>query len=129
MMADIDYDKLRKIVKKEAETAFIIARIEYNIEEALKETKLDGVSSLGNGCQSVSLSTIANNELILSPEYYSPETQAKLVGEYLSSAETGTALMSRIQDLTQKGYIKKGNNHERLNPKTISVLKRFIKEE
>lgn len=86
---------------------------------------MSGITPLGNICFLVKLSTLENNRFNLSPEYYSPDTQADTVGNYLKGSKTATEFISRIDRLITEKKLKEGCNTTFLNGKTIEILIRY----
>lgn len=119
-------NEIQKLVEVERYIADMIKRITSEIRNEIETNPMDGVTPLGNRCYSVKLSTVSNNGLIMSPEYYSATKQAEYVEEYLGNCKTATDLISRIDKMIAEKTIKRtGNDIVRLNDKTIGILKKY----
>ena len=105
--------------------AKVVAAKKELIQE-IAETPIPGVKVLGNNCFQVKLSTIRDNRLIMSPEYYSPTSQADLIRSAINPDDTATKLFEKINKIISEGYIVVSRTKHTLNPQTIQILKRFV---
>lgn len=106
----------------------ISAYIEEFIESLvnkIESTPVDGVKPISKSpnCYVVKLSTIKNNNLMISPEYYSPVSQARYVRHALEYCKTATAMMEKIDQIAYDRFVRINGVRYFLNDHTVNILK------
>lgn len=86
---------------------------------------LDGVKSYGS-FSTVRLSTIANNNMILTPEYYMSETGAELIKKKLENIKTIDQFEKTINEIVKKKCVTIGNHHYPINNNIIKCLETIL---
>ena len=81
------------------------------------------IEGAGVKAHTVSFSTIANNNFILSPDYYSQEKQNSLVCDYVLKKDLSLdAMRERIEKLLQKKAVVVSGTSYPLNNHTLATL-------
>lgn len=135
---------LQKIMEQEKTVEAYISEFVNTIVKTIETTPVEGVTVLSASVNafSVKLSTIKkDNGLIMSAEYYSPVSQARLIRKALEPCKTATDLYNKLQKLIAEKVVvitNSGNlsdaryplnmlklqykNRYYLNKQTISIL-------
>lgn len=95
---------------------------------AVKDTPSEGVTITSTSplCGTIRFSTIKGNGLVLSPEFYLQESQARLVQNKLKKAKTVNQVLGSIKDMVDTGRVHVTGTTYQLNRTTIDVLKQFL---
>ena len=99
---------IEKIIEQEKTVAAYINEFVDTLVKTIETTPIEGVTvqSVSVNTFSVKLSTIRDNGLVMSAEYYSPVSQARLIRKALESCKTATDLYNKLQRLiTEKAVI------------------------
>ena len=114
------------IISLEKKIAAMVEEIKSDVCGEIASSTPDGVTLKGSNMATVSISTIMKNNLILSPEYYIPISQANLVQDKLSGVKSVTDFTRIVQEMCDTGYCKIGANRHKLNPYTVQILQKYI---
>ena len=123
-----EMDKILEIERKltEAKNGMV-----EGIADDIGRQTMDGVIALGKAF-TVSFSAInASDGFILSPDYYSSESQAMLVKSWLKNAAKNGGMeniLKAIVEMVEKKSVVVNKESYRLNPSTVSVLARVLAE-
>lgn len=119
---------IKDILDIEQKIANMIEDIKNQIFTEINNNQIDGVNVLKKNPTifTIKLSTIKENNMILSPEYYSPESQSKFIQSQLSSCKTISSLYRKINEIITNKYVVIKSTKQPLNPKTIQVLEKWI---
>ena len=109
------------------------------ISHSAEQIKEDIIANPLKGCESflkdadkgvpfsiLRFSTIAENNWIISPEYYSQHVQAKMVYEYIKDSQTASLFINKINTLVNNEYIVIQKQKYPLNKNTLKVLRNFL---
>lgn len=119
---------LAEIINREKETALHVENLITDIVCDIATQPSPGVKPLCGNCFTVSLSTVRQNGLIMSADYYSPKAQAKAVDFNLSGAKTATDLVIKLNRAITDKAITINKTKYLLNPTTIGILKKYLEE-
>ena len=117
--AALEHEEQAQRTLKEAVKAAILA---------VKDTPSEGVTITSTSplCGTIRFSTIKENGLVLSPEFYLQESQARLVQNKLEMAKTVNQVLGSIKDMVDTGRVHVTGMTYQLNRTTIDVLKQFL---
>lgn len=117
--AALEHEEQAQRTLKEAVKAAILA---------VKDTPSEGVTITSTSplCGTIRFSTIKGNGLVLSPEFYLQESQARLVQNKLKKAKTVNQVLGSIKDMVDTGRVHVTGTTYQLNRTTIDVLKQFL---
>lgn len=117
--AALEHEEQAQRTLKEAVKAAILA---------VKDTPSEGVTITSTSplCGTIRFSTIKENGLVLSPEFYLQESQARLVQNKLKKAKTVNQVLGSIKDMVDTGRVHVTGTTYQLNRTTIDVLKQFL---
>lgn len=117
--AALEHEEQAQRTLKEAVKAAILA---------VKDTPSEGVTITSTSplCGTIRFSTIKENGLVLSPEFYLQESQARLVQNKLEKAKTVNQVLGSIKDMVDTGRVHVTGMTYQLNRTTIDVLKQFL---
>lgn len=124
-----EMDKILEIERKltEAKNGMV-----EGIADDIGRQTMDGVNSIGKKAFTVSFSAInASDEFILSPDYYSSDSQAMLVKNRLKNAAKNGGMeniLKAIVEMVEKKSVVINKESYRLNPSTVSVLAGVLAE-
>ena len=113
---------LTEIRKIEASVFPLLEQLKHDICDEIRRTPVPGVTKLNDLCFTVPLSVVRDKAL--SPEYYSSDSQARLVDRALSSAKSATSFHQKIEGMLENKNIKFGGNTYPLNDVTLEILAR-----
>lgn len=123
-------EKLLTALEMEKDVESIVKKVKNQIYEDLNNAEpLEGVKRMNSSvsCASVSFSALTKKNLILSPEYYLPDSQANAVKRKLDLCRTASDLLRALSEMVSLEKCEVGKNFSaRLNPNTISVLKQYL---
>ena len=129
MMKKEEMDKILEIERKLAEAKN--GMVEEIASDVGNQT-MDGVNRIGKNAFTVSFSAIdASDGFILSPDYYSSDSQAQLVKNRLKNAAKNGGMeniLKSIAEMVEKKSVVVNKESHRLNPCTVSVLDGVLAE-
>ena len=116
---------ITEILNQEQKIAAYMEEFVDALVKKIETTPVDGVQPVSKSpnCFVIRLSTIQSNNLVLSPEYYSPVSQAHYVRQAFDCCKTVTSLLEKINQIAADGYVKINGNRYPINKHTISILK------
>jgi len=119
---------LKEAIAVEKDIFNIIERAISMIEQTIKSCPSGNITRVSNNTFIVKLSALDSTNL--SPVYYDPYAQARLVRSYLEKAQTATGLVNRLNKIIEDGYVEgyPARVRERLNKDTLSILKNLREE-
>ena len=124
-----EMDKILEIERKLAEAKN--GMVEEIASDVGNQT-MDGVNRIGKNAFTVSFSAIdASDGFILSPDYYSSDSQAQLVQNRLKNAAKNGGMeniLKSIAEMVEKKSVVVNKESHRLNPCTVSVLDGVLAE-
>ena len=102
--------------------------ISSDIREKVSATEdLPNIKRLSNICVSVPFSVIADNNYILSPEYYNTKTQIKEIIRKIDLFDNDLLrLKSFFEEASKNKYIKKGSEKILLNKNVINTINEIL---
>lgn len=115
---------IQDILYQEQRIAVYMEEFVDALVKKIETTPVNGVQPVSKSpnCFVVRLSTIRRNNLVLSPEYYCPVSQAHYIRLALDYCKTATSLLEKINQIAADGYVKINNNRYLLNKNTIQIL-------
>ena len=123
-------NEIQEALKQEKLLNELLQRIRKAIsEELMMAEEMPGVKTVPAPfpCVVVRRSALSqSNGLILSAEYYSPISQARIVDKKLVSSTSVEDLIARVMEMIETKQVKIGTEQHPLNPQTIKILHRFI---
>jgi len=129
MMKKEEMDKILEIERKLAEAKNGMVK---EIASDVGNQTMDGVNRIGKNAFTVSFSAIdASDGFILSPDYYSSDSQAQLVKNRLKNAAKNGGMeniLKAIEEMVEKKSVVVNKKSYRLNPCTVSVLDGVLAE-
>lgn len=117
--------KLSRLVETEKRFYAEVVAAKRELLQTIAETPIPGVKILGNNCFEISLSTVKSNRFIMSPEYYSPTSQANLIQSAINPDDTATKLFRKINKIITDEYVVVSKTKHTLNPQTLRILQEF----
>lgn len=115
---------LKTIIEAETIISNIIQSVVESIANEIETTPLPDTKPIKSNIIIVKLSQLRNTNT-LSPEYYIPTHQAKIVKQYLEPSKRGTELITKLKNIIENKYIKLGKNKYTLNDTTLSIIKKY----
>lgn len=115
---------LKTIIETETTILDMIQSVVESIANEIENTPLPDTKPINQNVVIVKLSQLRNNNT-LSPEYYIPAYQAKIVKQYLEPSKRGTDLITKLKNVIENKYIKIGTHRYKLNDTTLSVIKKY----
>ena len=115
----VDLNVLRKMLDDAKEELIIeIDKIDFSI---------DGVKSLSSNpsCFTISINTIAKNNFILSPSYYSAEAQKQHILDAINKTDNVFVCFNRLKDIVEK---KKFSDGTICHPCVSEAIQRLLKK-
>lgn len=112
-------------MRQERECVNKIEQLVFELTEQISNAVLNGVEKIDENTVSVKSSAVFANGS-LAPEYYIQSAQADLVKNALSGSEYVADVDKKLRDMIATGSVRVKGCRHRLNPNTISVLKRAI---
>lgn len=116
-MSSINLEALKTAMQKaKAQLVADINAIDFSIE---------GVKPISNAprCFSVSLSSIANNNFILSAEYYDVESQKKHILDIVDGKKDVFAALEQLKTVNEKKRFKDGTP---VHPEVAAALNKYL---
>jgi acetate kinase len=99
---------------------------------SIEEIPIERVGSKNSNCFTVSFSTIAENNSILSPFYYDTKKQKEALITIVNSSKN-IEFIKTFEEIAEKGKrtVRVGSSsyQQVFAPSVVSALKKFIKEE
>lgn len=117
-------NSLKTIIKTEITISNMIQSVIESIANEIETTPLPDTKPVNSNIVIVKLSQLRRNST-LSPEYYIPTYQAKIVKQYLEPSKRGTDLMTKLKNIIESKCIKLGKNKYPLNDTTLSIVKKY----
>lgn len=117
-------NSLKTIIKTETTISNMIQSVIESIANEIETTPLPDTKPVNSNIVIVKLSQLRRNNT-LSPEYYIPAYQAKIVKQYLESSKRGTELIAKLENIIENKCIKLGKNKYPLNDTTFSIVKKY----
>lgn len=115
---------LKTIIETETTILNMIQSVVESIANEIETTPLPDTKPINSNIVIVKLSKLKHNNT-LSPEYYIPAHQAKIVKQYLEPSKRGTDLITKLKNVIENKYIKIGTHRYKLNDTTLSVIKKY----
>lgn len=109
--------------------------MEYHMQKVLEKIKNDLAEEIKKNstkCYQESASNICTvnfkdlEKTILSPSYYHPRQQAKIVKTKLDMAKTPSEFVKFAKEMVSTKQVVLGKNKEPLNPKTIRIISEYL---
>lgn len=98
------------------------------LNEEITDTPIPGVEKISGSPNAVSVKFSALSRGILAPEYYIPESQAKLVTERISGIVAPDVLVAALEEMIEKKRVVLQYTTHFLNETTISILNKVLAE-
>ena len=117
-------NSLKTIIETETTISNMIQSVVENIANEIETTPLPDTKPVNSNIVIVKLSQLRNNNT-LSPEYYIPAYQAKIVKQYLEPSKRGTDLITKLKSIIENKCIRLGKNKYPLNDTTLFVIKKY----
>ena len=117
-------NSLKTIIETETTILDMIQSVIESIANEIENTPLPDTKPMNQNVVIVKLSQLRRNST-LSPEYYIPAYQAKIVKQYLEPSKRGTDLITKLKNTIENKCIKLGKNKYPLNDITLSVIKKY----
>lgn len=113
-----------EVLKIEQTIRDLVSNIRGQVVDSIKERPLEGVEKVSDrpDCFTISFSALQQGG-ILSPQYYSPVSQARAVEQALSGVETASELMKKVTKMINTEHIREFP----LNKETVRILKEFVR--
>lgn len=127
LVYEVFMDSLDEILELERKIAALVENVKRACAEEVLDADMIGVKKTGNGSCIISLSTIRDNGLILSAEYYLQEAQAGYISQALKNTNSVSEFQTKIRTMCENKYVKIGQNRHLLNPNTVEVLKHYMR--
>ena len=115
---------LKTIIETETTILDMIQSVVKSIANEIETTPLPDTKPVNSNIVIVKLSQLRRNST-LSPEYYIPAYQAKIVKQYLEPSKRGTDLITKLKSIIENKCIKFGKNKYLLNDTTLSIIKKY----
>lgn len=121
---------MNEILEIEKQIEEMICSISAQACAEIENSPMPGVKKLGGNAVAVKLSEVMkNHNLILTPEYYIPESQARVVATALSGVKRASELQKKVMEMLRTKSVKIGGNTHVLNPQTLAVLANYVTSE
>lgn len=117
-------NSLKTIIETETTISNMIQSVVENIANEIETTPLPDTKPINSNIVIVKLSKLKHNNT-LSPEFYIPECQAKIVKQYLEPSKRGIDLITKLKNVIENKYIKIGTHRYKLNDTTLSIIKKY----
>lgn len=117
---------MNEILKIEKQIEEMICSISAQACAEIENSPMPGVKKLGGNAVAVKLSEVRKHNLILTPEYYIPESQARVVATALSGVKRASELQKKVTEMLRTKSVKIGGNTHVLNPQTLAVLANYV---
>lgn len=115
---------LKTIIETETTILDMIQSVVESIANEIETTPLPDTKPVNSNIVIVKLSQLKRNST-LSPEYYIPTYQAKIIKQYLEPSKRGTDLITKLKNIIESKCIKLGKNKYPLNDTTLSIVKKY----
>lgn len=119
-----EINDIKTIIETETIISDMIQSVVKNIANEIEITPLPDTKPVNSNIVIVKLSQLRRNNT-LSPEYYIPAYQAKIVKQYLEPSKRGTDLITKLENIIENKCVKLGKNKYPLNNTTLSVIKKY----
>lgn len=119
-----EINDIKTIIETETVISDMIQSVVKNIANEIEITPLPDTKPVNSNIIIVKLSQLRHNNT-LSPEYYIPAYQAKIVKQYLEPSKRGTDLITKLENIIENKCVKLGKNKYPLNNTTLSVIKKY----
>lgn len=118
---------IKKALNQEAYLADLVNSIVDSVSHDLECCQpLNGVSVQSTAFPCATVSFLALDKTILSPDYYIPKAQAAVVRKRLQKAKTVSELINMISAMVETQQVSTSSGMRRLNGNTVQALKKYL---